>query len=193
MAIVILNAPPHSGKDTIANLLVEKYSFTKLEFKQRIYEIAKAILGDSFGKLQRDLSNRDAKEAPQDYLGSLSPRQFLIKISEDWIKPVFGDDYFGVAAAEAAAKARKGHVVFSDGGFPDEILPLRELGVPVLVIRLRREGYDFSSDSRKYLPEYLGHCTLDLPLIEGKPEAAVQEVLGLIDFLNHTRIFQSKE
>lgn len=190
MAIVILNAPPVSGKDTIANILAKLHGFRKVEFKQRIYDIAKAILGDSFSQLQKDLANRESKEAPQDYLGSLSPRQFLIKVSEDWIKPVFGDDYFGVAAAEAAAKNLQHHVVFSDGGFPDEVLPLRELDVPVVVIRLYREGYGFGSDSRSYLPEYAGHCTLDLQLVEGKPEAAVNEILGLLDFLNYNRIFQ---
>lgn len=190
MAIVVLNAPPASGKDTIANLLVKSHGFRKVEFKQRIYDIANAILGDSFVQFKKDLANRETKEAPKDYLGGLSPRQFLIKISEDWIKPVFGEDYFGVAAAEAAAKNIQHHVVFSDGGFADEILPLRELGVPVVVIRLRRAGYDFGSDSRSYLPEYAGHCTLDLELVEGKPEAAVNEVLGLLDFLNYNRIFQ---
>lgn len=190
MAIVILNAPPASGKDTIANTLVKLHGFRKLEFKQRIYDIAKSILGDSFSQFQKDLANREAKEVPQDYLGSISPRQFMIKVSEDWIKPLFGDEYFGVAAAEAASKSIKHHVVFPDGGFPDEILPLRELGVPVVAIRLYREGYDFGSDSRRYLPEYAGHCTLDLQLVEGKPEAAVNEILGLLDFLNYNRIFQ---
>lgn len=186
MGIIILNAPLGAGKDTIADILVRRRGFKKLEFKQRLYDIAKVVLGDvAYLEFRADLANRATKETPKDYLGGLSPRGFLIKISEDWVKPTLGDDYFGIAAGQAVNSAGGSLFVFSDGGFDEELVALRETtNIPIVLVRLHREGHSFEGDSRKYIDNYIAHATFDLDLKEGKPDLAVDTILTFLDFLD---------
>ena len=95
----------------------------------------------------------------------------MIWISEDVIKPQFGDQYFGVVMAEAV---RDSHVpvVITDGGFPDEVKPLVSAGIQANICRLHRDGYTFAGDSRDYLNlEGYHHriVTRDYILVNGDP------------------------
>lgn len=127
-------------------------------------------------------NDRDKKEQPQKELGGLTYREFMIHISEDIMKPLYGDDVFGKRAAQVCVDALYfGHknVVFSDGGFIDEVKALHEEGLEVIVIRLHRDGYTFVGDSRRYI--YPDFCrSFDVTLNEGMPHQAVQEILEKI-------------
>ena len=184
MAVVILNAPPASGKDTIANLLVKTTGYAKREFKQGIYDVAKVVLGKNYSFFRMQLATRGEKEKPQEYLGGLSPRQFLIKVSEEWIKPVFGEAYFGEALAENLPEFR--HTVVSDRGFLQEAIALAgSTDQAVVVVRLFREGYDFSGDSRDYLPtnsEHQNFWVTDVHLKEDDPQDAVNKILAFVGY-----------
>jgi len=81
----------------------------------------------------------------------LSKRQALIHTSENIIKPNFGEDAFGKMFVNNLPE--EGVVFVSDGGFKEEILPIIDhIGKEnLLIIRINREGYDFSNDSRNYL------------------------------------------
>lgn len=161
---IILNGPPDSGKDSLARLFMTAVDCVHLEVKDKLFQVALVVSGISHEEWFTRYNNRKLKELPWDRLGGLSQRQFLIKISEEWIKPIFGQDYFGRQAAVAASKfiGFNQSVIFTDGGFPDELNTMLEvLGEDnVLLVRLHREGRDFSNDSRNYLPD-IKH-TLDL-------------------------------
>ncbi|AGZ17750.1 hypothetical protein RJ80_gp23 [Vibrio phage phi-A318] len=175
--VVILNAPPFCGKDTIANLLKEK-GFAVTEFKFTMFNIAIAMSGMSKESFMREYNDREQKEKPQEHLGGLSYREFMIHISEDIMKPLFGEDVFGKRAAEACTLAHDSgfDVVFSDGGFIDEVKALNDAGLNVTVIRLHRDGYTYGNDSRRYL--YPDFCrSFDITLQEGLPSLAVSEIL----------------
>lgn len=81
----------------------------------------------------------------------MSKRQALIHTSENIIKPNFGEDAFGKMFVNNLPE--EGVVFVSDGGFKEEILPIIDhIGKEnLLIIRINREGYDFSNDSRNYL------------------------------------------
>lgn len=146
--VILLNAPPNAGKDTIAAVLSERLGLPHLEFKQPMYAIGKLISGLDDATWDM-LYSRDHKEIPSHYLWGLSPREFLIDISERMIKPVCGRDYFGIKAGQAAINGG----VFSDSGFNTEADGLVDIvgANRVFCVRFTREGCSFEGDSRKFL------------------------------------------
>lgn len=151
---ILFNGPPSSGKDTVCNFLMSNFNCNHTSFKKKLIEIALCV--SNLSKKEWDsIYTRDLKEIPDKRLAGMSPRQFLIDISENFIKPKFGKNYFGIMAAK---NLEHGINVFSDSGFLEEIEPIiEEIGKPnILVIRIQREGFDFSGDSRSYLPNIEG-------------------------------------
>lgn len=163
--VIILNGAPGSGKDEGAKHLVsmlkgEGVLSRHCEFKERLFDITRVVYGITIPEWER-LYTRENKEKPNGRLQGLSPRQALIHISEDIMKPSFGKDYFGKAAAEDLTE---GVNVFSDGGFIEEVRPIiSKVGVKnVLIIRIHRTGHTFQGDSRKYLPDGFGPLVVDV-------------------------------
>lgn len=180
--VIILNAPPNAGKDTIAEVLCERLEGQHCEFKAALYETTLDYYGlpSYFTKYFTDRAlkevpnrmfmeelpvinttnlctfTRSVKEYIKVYFAKpLSPREALIHVSEDIIKPVEGKDYFGKKAAEGL---KDGWNIFSDGGFIEELQPIiDEVGKEhVYIIRFSRKGCSFEGDSRDYLPEDTG-------------------------------------
>lgn len=176
--IIILNAPPNSGKDTIADIIKSKYRFKKTEFKATMFEIATALSGLTLDEYMERYNNRELKEVPWSKLGGKSCREFMIHISEDIMKPLYGDKIFGKRASEFCHDATQSgyNVIFSDGGFIDEVEQLIEDGHEVVIARLWREGYTFDNDSRDYL--YTDKCKcIDIILEDGEPDKAARQII----------------
>lgn len=151
--IIILNGPPGSGKDTIAELLK---GFVSLEFKAHLHKIAILLSGMTEHDYFILYNNREVKEIPTDLLLGFSPRGFLIHISEVMCKPHFGKNYFGVVATKAIKSViNTSSVIFSDGGFPNEVNVLSEVfgKDKVVIVHLYRNGCSFAGDSRDYILE----------------------------------------
>lgn len=151
---ILLNGPPGSGKDTIANYLVDKYGFTKFEFKQTLFNKT----ADHFWvdlEWFMDEYNLN-KEEPQDKLDGLSKRQALIHVSENVIKPEFGNSFFGLSAAKRVKDSGAKKVVFSDSGFDEEAEAILDFDPALIVIKLFRDGCSFDNDSRYYIDESIG-------------------------------------
>lgn len=187
--IIVLNAPPRAGKDTIAAKLCGKYNVLPGMFKRSMFEIAKAILGhESYATFLR-VYETDAKDTDHlSILGGMTCREFMIWISEDVIKPKFGKRHFGDMSAEHLHFEGGNTYVFSDGGFPDEVEALLDAGHQVNIFRLHRTGFDFSKDSRDYiiLKDRWGGGQLtecDLRLVPGNPDVAVQDIAELCDLI----------
>lgn len=167
-SVVILNGPPFSGKDAGAEHLERLLpNAKKREFKSQLIRLTKVIHGISDEQWD-ELYTREKKELPSDLLDGMSPRQALIKVSEQVIKPNYGKDYFGKFAAKTL---EEGVNVFSDGGFVEEIVPVKDsVGEEnTLVVRICREGCSFSGDSRSYLPDGTVNKMIDLHN-DGTPE-----------------------
>lgn len=148
MKVLICNSPPQSGKDTFVKYLAKKHENVQhLEFKEKLIKLVCEIY--SITRKQWDeIYTNENKEIPSGIFTGLSPRQALIHVSEDIIKPHFGNDYFG----KAASKLLKEHKLnmFSDGGFYDEILEVVKIAKPenTLLLEFKRDGCNFSKDSR---------------------------------------------
>lgn len=189
--VIILNAPPASGKDTIASILARDFDCAMSGFKDPMFKIASAMLGqENYKQFIAFYNDREQKEKPHDILGGKSCRDFMIWISEGVIKPMFGNDHFGKLASYSIEGAES-VVVFSDGGFPDEVKTLVGEGHEVHLVRLWRSGYSFGGDSRDYITicgmgdKYHEH---DVKLIDGRPVKAAMEIAKIVGLSKPDRV-----
>src|SRR6185295_4198039 len=94
-----------------------------------------------------------------------SVRQFLIKLSENHMKPLYGQDFFArclVYRALAPHAERNKIIIVDDCGFETEAAACDNR----YVIRLVREGCNFANDSRSYLKHFDHICFNDRTLAD---------------------------
>lgn len=166
MDVIVLNAPMKSGKDYLADLLVGIMDQNGIpaahrEVKEMLFSVAIKAAGIT-PQLWTAIYDRHYKEEPSPYLmidgKHVSPREWMIHCSEDLIKPMFGKHAFGDAAVNALRKdypEGEGVIIYSDGGFIEEVERLSEYaystGGDFMLVRVHREGYGWGIDSRSYL------------------------------------------
>ncbi len=148
--IFIVNGPPGSGKDE-ACIYFASLGYIHSSFKRKLIEETVEYFDVTTDWFLTGYDIRLIKERPEEKLSGLSRRQALIHVSEDLIKPRYGNDYFGKMAA--ADLVLEKNYCFSDGGFVEELVPIiNKLGAEnIILIQLTREGCDFTSDSRRYI------------------------------------------
>jgi hypothetical protein len=156
--IVFLNGPAGSGKDDAAEHLAKHTVKTwHTSFKTPLFKLVKTIYNIDDREWDQ-LYTRENKNIPIAKLNGMSPREAMIYVSEELIKPVYGQDFFGQwILSEIESKEQIGfkRFVFSDSGFIDEAYPIIDkYGQDnVAVFRIYRPGYTFEGDSRNYLKE----------------------------------------
>lgn len=153
MTTVIFNGPPGTGKDE-ACLFFQNLGYNHLSFKEELFKATFKYFGVSKGWFMKDYNDRSVKERPTPELKvngvALSRRDAMIYVSEKYLKPKYGNDYFGKQASEHIKEGFD--YCFSDGGFVDELVPIiNKIGTDnICIVQLTRHGCDFSSDSRRY-------------------------------------------
>lgn len=186
--IIILNAPPRAGKDTIAKIIDEQYGLPVVSFKTPMFNIARGILGERDFKEFMAVYETDRKDTQSlSILHGSTCREFMIWISESVIKPHFGKKHFGWLMADLLSEMEDDVdlTICSDGGFPDEVEALIDFGHKVKLVRMHREGFDFSKDSRDYIylsEEYKskpGVSEVDIELQDGCPNLAAELIASL--------------
>jgi Fe-S cluster assembly ATPase SufC len=188
MKVIILNGPPGCGKDTIANMLCKVAPVLRGEFKGQLYlqtamlltEISDDFGGPEISEVEVKERNEDRALKEQPWIGGLSVRRWLQITSEMVVKKDKGSDFFGRAAADLWYGKYIHHVI-SDGGFIEEVnAVVDKFGQDtVYVVRLFRNGFDFGTDSRRYI--YGSAATeLDFYLEEDNPLPAVQFLQELL-------------
>lgn len=188
---IILNGPPGSGKDTLANLLVEQCNATKQEFKAALYRKTAEYFDYSLTEFIKEATDREQKENPLSKFSTtqrktkkvFTPRQALIHVSENIYKPKQGKDYFGVLAAKSLTE---GLNVFSDGGgWVEELEPITNVSDITFIFKLYREGFTFDGDSRNYysqIPSHLKDKTIiaTIKLENDNPQKAIDFIKEII-------------
>lgn len=163
--LLILNSPPEGGKDHLKECFLSSDEATEgVEFKTKLLELFGIIYDLSEEKVAK-MMQRHLKELPMDSLGGRSPREALIHISEDVIKPMFGRDYFGKSLLRQCKIGNYTKAVASDGGFVEEITPFIKDGWEVTILQVypyrNGELLTFKKDSRSYVnrSDFLPHLT----------------------------------
>ena len=183
--VFILNGPILSGKDAIVDKIIQDgmIKASKGSFKTHLVKLVCTIYGVTKDWWD-DNYTREGKEIPRPELNGLSMRQAQIFVSETVIKPNLGRDYFGLMEGKRISDIDDNIILFSDGGFYEEVNAL-EPHFDVHVIRLHRHGYRYgSNDSRSYIKDDEVEC----PVIDYHNiydlDAAVKDVSRIIeDFL----------
>lgn len=166
MKIIALNGPAGSGKDTLASLLIP-LGYQHYKFSSPLK-----------GALSQFLPSSIDPAIHKDHIlpNGLTVRQALISLSEDWVKPTFGQAHFGELLAHQLKSCSHTRVVLSDSRFAEELTPTLELGT-VLVVRIYRPGHSFEGDSGSY---YDPPCEMVEVVNDGPPEAMVNQIAHLL-------------
>lgn len=161
MKLIVFNGPIFCGKDTAADITNKIVPNSKVcRLKDFLYESLSLMYGLPLDVVDEYLNNRDLKETATELFHGRTPRQAIIHMSEVVIRPNFGMDYIArVTGTRLRGLPGVDYLVFSDGGFDEEVGALTEqLGIDradVLVIRLHREGSAYGpNDSRYYVKDF---------------------------------------
>ena len=182
--VILLNGPPNSGKDTIADIMVDKIGAKHLMFKSKLYVDTAKYLEQPLQDLMFVCSDRLLKEQPSIPLNDriVTPREALIYVAEEVIKPRKGSDYYQEYIAELL---EDGLTVISDSGFDDDVEVMSQEADDVLLIRLYRKGCSFKTDSRGYILEadpclYPNVTYIDYTVIEDDPDKILDSVYQFV-------------
>jgi hypothetical protein len=173
--VVLLNGPPGCGKDTVQQHLVQYLKFGHMKFAAPIKRMAAALLDMDVSSVEKhkeaefNILCREIKVILPSVIGYEDTKQYeygpkdtlrklLIRISEEFLKPTYGNTFFGRLAVRELNRSAYPLVIFTDCGFPDEVdAVVRSVGRGnTILIRLHREGCDFRNDSRSYLRQVAG-------------------------------------
>jgi hypothetical protein len=182
--ILLLNGPRNCGKSEATRLLKQSFTLSERPCKAKLYTLTMELFNLAPDVFWDIYNTRSLKEVPlPEFTVSaaayaslskviplpsahgdpmqLSCRQAMIFVSEVVCKPTFGQDYFGVARANAMVD---GELAIDDScGFDEEIPAVIErLGEDnVLLVRIHGRG-EFSGDSRAYIHDGTVPNTLDV-------------------------------
>jgi len=129
MKVVIgLRGPAGSGKDTVADYLVEKYGFTKVTFGGAVKEIVAIISGWDINMLSGTTpESRIFRETENHSDFGMTAREMMQKIGTDLFRQYF-DENTWINIVRRKVKTIPGNIVISDIRFPNEAKLVQELG-----------------------------------------------------------------
>lgn len=186
--IIMFNAPPQSGKDTCADEIIKHFKgVRKVNFKDSLYKRSAAILGYDLSFWTSICQNNEMKDKPMkdikigtQLIRNATPRDLLIAVAENIIKPEFGNNIFAVDALNSIRQHMLNNIggnifVMPDCGFDYEADVIKGAfpNAKVVVVQIEREGHTFDNDSRDWVP-----C--DHILYNRGLEALKKDVLSLV-------------
>lgn len=180
--VIIFNGAPRSGKDALGSIIIKEYEAEHLQYKDALIDLTKRFYQVS-DEAWDNMYKWD-KDKVYSCFGIKSPRQALIHVSENVIKPVFGKRVFGEILAERLSRYSPDIYVVTDSGFKDELEPvIEQVGVEnVLVIRLHREGCTYKGDSRGFIKDEWFKDLRIIDFVNDKPlKECAEELTQYID------------
>jgi hypothetical protein len=160
--LICLNGPPRSGKNAIADAMIENLEgrgvtrpMCTFALAEPLKNAAAILCGIPLNVIDDDASYMELKSSK--VMGDLTFRELMIKLSEDVVKPNSSHDWWARKTWKSLLGdllAKQGICFVTDLGFEDEQKFLYEecqsMGAGFLTVHLFREGCDYSIDSRNY-------------------------------------------
>jgi hypothetical protein len=132
--IIAISGLIGSGKDTAANLLITKHSFTKIAFADSLKDAVAAIFSWDRSMLEGSTQESRAwRETVDDWwaqrldIPHLTPRWVLQNMGTEVLRNHFHDDIW-VASVERKIHTCGHSVVITDCRFPNEIAAIKRIG-----------------------------------------------------------------
>ena len=132
--IIGLSGKKRSGKDTVADFLVDQYAFTKMPFAEPIKVSASLIFGFTDEQLYGGL-----KEKEDDFWG-FTPRWAMQMVGTDLFRDQIDPDVWVKSMQRRIARSSRRRIVISDVRFPNEAQVIKEMGG--YVARIRRPSVE---------------------------------------------------
>lgn len=186
--IILLNGPPHCGKDTIGNQL---WKLTNQSSVVKFATPLKTVATHLYCNGDRDLFDKmdapEQKGKPDELFFGKSCRQVQIDISESYAKPMHGPRVFGKILASTikqrmATEQTRTFFVTDSGFLPEAEELVDQFGRDnVILIRIHRDGKTFDGDSRSYINlDLIGVTSLDVNNVEGEAERTVTYINNIL-------------
>lgn len=160
-SFIFFNGPPRVGKSTTADLVADEI---KSKFYTRVGNVRRINMADHLKIATHGLYGyynshpdmfEDIKGEPQDELGGMTWRKGYISTSEELLKKLHGQQFFGDMFKRRVLRETDENdcILVGDSGFGPELIPsINEFGTDnMLLVRLHRDGIDYSGDSRGYV------------------------------------------
>ena len=139
MKIVAICGFQGSGKDTLANILIEKYGYTKLSFAGTVKDVASVVFSWDRKLLEGDTKeSRDWREQIDEWwsdklgIPNLTPRYILQQFGTDLFRNNFHKDIWVTCVERKLLNYDR--VVITDCRFPNEIQIMKNYGATILHI-----------------------------------------------------------
>jgi hypothetical protein len=154
--ILLVNGPPRSGKDAAGRMIRDATGASVCKFAESLKVGTHGLFSGLAGCPDPDTwaaEFESVKDRPRKEFFGKTPREAYIAVSELLCKPLFGEHFFGHVLADQIEEEGPEFVVVTDSGFePEAQVLVQRFGADhVKVLRLYRQGCDFSSDSRGYI------------------------------------------
>ena len=158
MYILGFNGPPNSGKDTCADSIVPFIEqHTNLPIKRESFSLPlRHIAYAMAGKTYSIDTYEDFKVTNFSQFDRIG-RDLMIDVSEDFLKPTYGDDIMSRLLIQRNIGFH-GILIVSDCGFQPEIDYMSNLlgAERVLLAQVHRPGCTFEGDSRNWVTHVAG-------------------------------------
>jgi hypothetical protein len=163
--LFLFNGPPGSGKDAIANYMINEYridgEICKFadNIRNTIFATFPHINADNYDSLKNlpigGIFQNDKKD--------ITLRQFIIKYAEEFMKPIFGKDIFAKITHQKIMELfdKKQCVFVTDLGKDEEIdfiyKNITNSDIEIVLVQVYRKGCSFINDSRTYIDKDVYH------------------------------------
>ena len=172
--IIGLTGQAGSGKDTVAEYLVQKYDFKQLSFAG----ILKEGMAKLFGLTEKQLNDPQGKEQVDARWGK-TPRQLMQWMGTDVLRKHIREDFF-VIQVESMIKSYAGrNIVISDARFLDECKMIWNLdGLIVKIIRSNHVGTTSKhiSENLEVEPNYQINNDNDISSLHRKVDFLIKKI-----------------
>lgn len=157
MTIIAICGFQGAGKDTLANILVEKHGFVKLSFAGTVKDVASCVFGWDREMLEGSTPEARIKREIVDEwwanrlnIPNLTPRWVLQNFGTELFRNNFHQDIW-IACIEKKISNYK-NVVITDCRFPNEIASIKKLG-GFLIHIYRKQLPEWFNDFKKGIIE----------------------------------------